>query len=131
MQYTDYNFQGIQPVRVLEHNVLAWFEKKYPEFPQELEDIFRYCSRGGEIELCCDEVSVKDGIKAYVNPDGKICLHETFLSYIWALSYAFMVFFDEKIHGPRSGKQPEHGKRDGPLHPQSSRSSLLWLHSTE
>ena len=119
MQYTDYNFQGRQPVRVLENNVLAWFEEKYPEFRQELEDIFRYCSRGGEIELYRDEVSVKDGIKAYVNPDGKICLHETFLSYIWALSYSFMVIFDEEVHSLVIRQQPNHGKGIGHFVPKA------------
>ena len=119
MQYTDYNSQGVQPVRVLENNVLAWFENKHPEFRRELEDIFRHCSKGGEIEICRDETSVKDGIKACVNPDGKICLHETFLSYIWALSYAFMVIFDEEVHGPSIGGQPEHGRGIGHFVPQA------------
>ena len=119
MQYNDYNSQGVQPVRVLENNVLARFENKHPEFRRELEDIFRYCSKVGEIEIYRDETPVKDGIKASVNSDGKICLHETFLSYIWALSYAFMVIFDEEVHGPRIGGQPEHGRGIGHFVPQA------------
>lgn len=39
----------------------------------------------------------------------EICLHESFLSYVWALSYAFLVIFDEQIHGPGVTKVPERG----------------------
>jgi hypothetical protein len=110
----DQEFISTQPVRVLEGNVLAWFEGKYPEFRQELEEIGRKYGNVRTIKYFCDEAPIlghKEGdMTPYVKiANGEIALHETFLSYIWALSYAFLVIFDERMQRPRIGKQPAHG----------------------
>jgi len=112
---SDGGFMGTQPVRVLEHNVLAWFEGKYPDFRSELEDIGKKFGTTRAIKYFCDEAPIlghqEGNMTPYITIDGgQIGIHETFLSYVWGLSYAFLVIFDEKIHGPQTRKQPAHGK---------------------
>ena len=106
---------GRQPVRVLEYNVLAWFEEKYPEFRSELEEIGRKFGTTRAIKYYCDEAPIfgrrRDPMTPYVTVDnGQITIHETFLSYVWGLSYAFFVIFDEQVQGSMIGIQPGHGK---------------------
>jgi len=100
---------------VLEKNVLAWFEEKYPEFRQELEQIGREHGNVRTIKYFCDEAAMLGHMRGNMTPyvdsaTGEISIHETFLSYVWGLSYAFLVIFDEQIHGPQIAKVPEHGK---------------------
>ena len=101
-------FQGRQPIRVLEHNISEWFECKYPDFPQELKKKCKNYPNAGVIKFNIDEIPVRCALP-YVKSDGEIVLHEVFLSYIWAMAYAFVVIFDEAIHGPRAEIQPAHG----------------------
>ena len=112
----SYTPMGTQPVRVLEQEILGWFEGKYPEFRSELEQIISASGASRAIKYCCDEAPIitpnGDVLTPYVE-NGQICLHETFLSYLWALSYSIMVIFDEKLHGPKTGEQPPHGKPIG------------------
>ena len=106
-----------QPVRVLEHNILEWFEGKYPEFRQKLEELEIQYGMVGAIKYYCEETPILDNPNdqktPYVSFNGQIGIHETFLSYVWGLSYAFLVIFDEQIHGPKTGNQPSHGKPIG------------------
>jgi len=111
----SYHPMGTQPVRVLEQNVLAWFEGKYSEFRAELEQIGKDFGTTRGIKYYCDEEPIRGDPQGDMTPyvqveGGQIGIHETFLSYVWALSYASFVIFDEQFHGPRTGKQPEHGK---------------------
>lgn len=113
-----YSPMGTQPVRVLELNVLAWFEDKYPKFRAELEQIGRDFGTTRVIKYFCNEAPILGHSEGDMTPyvqviDGQISIHETFLSYVWALSYAFFVIFDEQIHGPRIDQQPEYGKPVG------------------
>lgn len=107
-----YTPRGTQPVRVLEQNILYWFERKYPEFRSELEQL-----GVTSIKYYCDEMPISNpnGYKQtpHVTDNGQICLHETFLSYLWALSYSIIVIFDEGLNGPKTGKLPSHGKPVG------------------
>lgn len=106
---------GTQPIRKLDNNVLAWFEGKYPEFRQELEGIGEKHGVTRAIKYLCDEAPILgnlegDQLPSVTTDGGQITIHETFLSYIWVLSYSFLVIFDEKLHGPHTGRQPGHGK---------------------
>lgn len=114
----SYRPMGTQPVRVLEQNVLAWFEGKYPEFRRELEQIGKDFGVTRTIKYFCNEAPILGHQEGDMIPyvrfkDGQIGIHETFLSYVWALSYGFLVIFDEQIHGPHIAKQPKHGKSIG------------------
>ncbi len=112
---TDRRVTGTQPIRVLDNNVLEWFENKYSGFRSELEDLQKQFGFTRYIKYICDEVPILCGEGGnqipYVTVDeGQIAIHETFLSYVWGLCYAFLVLFDEEINGPQTGKQPGHGK---------------------
>ncbi len=113
----DDGYTGTQPIRVLDYNVLAWFEGKYPDFRRELEDIGEQFGIPRAIKYSCGEVPIlahEEGtMLPFVEDDGQIVIHETFLAYIWALSYAFLVIFDEKLHGPHTDTQPAHGRKLG------------------
>ena len=114
----EMNLLGSQPVRVLEAKVLAWFEDKYPEFRQELEAIGVHWVLSRRIKYYCDVAPIlahdhEHHITPYIDRSGQIGLHETFMSYVWALSYSFMVIFDEGLHGPKIDKPPGHGYRLG------------------
>ena len=109
------NYMGTQPVRVLANDIPPYFEGKYPDFQKELEDIGKQFGMARAINYCCDEAPIwnnqkKDCMTASVSFDGQIEIHETFLSYVWGLSYASLVIYDEHIHGPRADEQPAHGK---------------------
>jgi Peptidase U49 len=111
---TDRGVAGTQPIRVLDNNVLDWFEGKYSGFHSELEDLGKQFGFARHIKYLCGEVPIFGGegedLIPYVTADtGQIAIHETFLSYVWGLCYAFLVLFDEEIHGPQTGKQPGHG----------------------
>lgn len=111
----SYRPMGNQPVRVLELNILDWFEDKYQGFRAELEAIGAASGASRTIKYYCGEAPILDPKGHDMTPhvklaNGQICLHETFLSYVWALSYAMMVVFDEGLHGPKTGKDPGHGK---------------------
>ncbi|MDE2999893.1 MAG: phage exclusion protein Lit family protein [Gemmatimonadota bacterium] len=97
--------------------MLKWFESKFPDFKCEIAKIVNAGGASRIIDYNCDEVPILGTAGRYRTPyiteDGKICIHETFLSYVWALSYSIMVIFDEEFHGPRTGQQPGHGKEIG------------------
>ena len=109
---------GLQPVRALEGSVLHWFETKYPEFVQELKDINVQWGLPGRINYYCDKVPIiacdpQDSMIPHVDENGVIGLHETFMCYLWALSYGFLVVFDEDIHGPNLNESSGHGQPIG------------------
>lgn len=119
----DIRVTGTQPVALLDYSVLEWFEGKYPDFRAELEAIGREFGHKREIRYFCDEMPILGNQEGDLIPhvtidSGQITIHETFLSYVWALSYAFLVIFDEKIHGPRTGREPLHGKPLGYFYPK-------------
>lgn len=104
---------GNQPVRVLEANVLEWFEGKYPEFRQELEAVGVRWGLSRKLRYFCDKIAIladnpEDHMIPYIE-DGVIGLHETFMSYLWTVCYSFMVIFDERMHGPHINQIPGHG----------------------
>jgi len=130
---SDRGVVGTQPVRVLDYTVLAWFESKYPDFRSELDDIGKQFGFSRHIKYLCGEVPILGGQEGtlipYVTIDqGQVTIHETFLSYLWALSYSFLVIFDEKIHGPHTGKEPPHGKPLGYFYPKGDAALNYGLH---
>jgi hypothetical protein len=108
------NHGGYQPVRVLQLNLA-----------QTLEN-----TNGGFLKLSQELVAKKllqpgikytsnlDGIGTfidghiqtpYVNTDGEIFIHETFLSYVWCIAYSLWTLYDEAVAKPsqnlHAGKQ--------------------------
>lgn len=107
---TPINSQGTQPVKVLENNVLHCFEQTNKDFLKQLTDDV-------------DNLDLKAGIKyineesklstiAYINSNKQIHIQETFLSYIWCLSYCFVTIFDKHILLPRRNKYIDTNKSE-------------------
>lgn len=103
---------GIQPIRVLEQNIIKILESEFPGFE--------------ELKRISDEMGLKKGIKyhsnefsiinkdwnretitqlPYINFDKEINIHETFLSYLWIISYSLVVTYWE--YDPSINKSEE------------------------
>ncbi|WP_299707494.1 phage exclusion protein Lit family protein [uncultured Pontibacter sp.] len=104
MKQTTYNpsgHKGNQPVRVLSLNVTEWFENTYPQFKEDiLEKAIKEKGLYEEIRLI--EREEKIGDPAFVGSYKVISIEESFLSYLWSLSYSLVVLFDENIHKPQT-----------------------------
>ncbi|MCE9612932.1 MAG: hypothetical protein K8T26_01560 [Lentisphaerae bacterium] len=90
--------KGVLPVRVLQHNIIDWFEQSYPDF---LADAKHEIQSGG----------LKQGIQyheeqapivhtAGIDPSKAIHLYEPFIQFVWCNCYAMVVGFEEGILTP-------------------------------
>src|ERR1700739_912100 len=93
---------GTQPIRVLQFNIAHHFETTNPEFldlakktisKQGLQPGIGYYISEEPIEFLIDGHIQTP----YVDPNKKIYIHETFLSYVWCISYSLYVLYDEAI----------------------------------
>jgi hypothetical protein len=89
---------GFQPVRGLHSRILGLFENAAPQFFDTIKEQIGYAGANPEIAYWMDEIPVRtpkvEGL------DGKISIQETFLSYLWALSYSILVSYDERVNRP-------------------------------
>lgn len=91
---------GSQPVRVLYQNIQFWFKNTYPNFATtELNDAIANKGLNPEINYVEEKERI-NGTPAYV-VFGSLSIRETFLSYLWCLSYSLIVVLDEQIIRPR------------------------------
>lgn len=98
-KYDSAVHQGTQPIRVLNGNILYWFENTEKDFLENLKDEVSYNALQNGIGYINSETIVKE--VAYVDDTKKITIQETFLSYLWTISYGLVVMFDEVIMRPR------------------------------
>lgn len=103
--------KGIQPIRVLQHNIIHRYENTNTEFHKLSKELI-------------DQKGLKPGISyfifeepviyrcehfksqtPFVSLDGKIAIHETFLSYLWIMSYCMWVLYDEAVAKPMQNFQ--------------------------
>ena len=59
---------GTQPVRILDHSVLAWFEGKYPDFRSELESIGEKHGITRGIKYLCGEAQILGKVRKGIRP---------------------------------------------------------------
>lgn len=101
---------GLQPVRVLEHNIIYVFENTYQDFIDELKKaIIEKGLKPGITHYCLEkpiQYSTENFTSQtpFVGRDKKIVLHETFLSFLWIYCYTVIVVFDEAIQKPMLNK---------------------------
>ena len=101
---TPINSQGTQPIKVLENNILHFFEKTNKNFLKQLtEDVSNLDLKAG-IKYFNKEEKLDLNALAYINSNKQIHIQETFLSYIWILSYCLVTIFDMHILIPRRNK---------------------------
>lgn len=91
--------KGTQPIRVLNGNILNWFENAEKDFLETLKDEVKYNELKNGIGYINSETKVRE--VAYVDDAKQITIQETFLSYLWTISYGLVVMFDEVIMRPR------------------------------
>lgn len=96
------NHPGTQPVRVLQHNIASRFYNLHPKSipPEKLVSEYKI-NPGinvtiGELPMFYDE----ENHTPFITQDNSIYLGETFLSYLWILSYAHYKYFNETIRKP-------------------------------
>lgn len=93
--------EGTQPIKVLEHNILSYFQKTHTGFKDQLIYDTDSLELKKGIKYINKESNITDSDIAYVNMNKQIHIQETYLSYVWIISYCLVTIFDEHILAPR------------------------------
>lgn len=88
---------GIQPIRVLKHNITHRLTERSEDLIIELHLDRRLAKH---IKYHVEETSLANYQMPYIDSDGVINIHETFLSYIWIVSYTIFILYEEGIAIP-------------------------------
>ena len=94
--------EGIQPIRVLQHNITYNFENTNPGFLKLSQELVAKNGLNPGIDYCIIEEPIKT---PFVNENKIISIHETFLSYLWINCYSLMVLYDEAVVKPMQNSQ--------------------------
>lgn len=103
--------QGIQPIRVLQHNIIAKYENTNSEFLKTSRDLVNnnglqpgisYFIYEKPIVFSCEHFKRQT---PFVDGNKKIAIHETFLSYVWIMSYCLWVLYYEAVAKPMQNQQ--------------------------
>jgi hypothetical protein len=97
--YNPLYHNGTQPIRVLAPNILHWFQNADKDF---LTEILSEINNNG-LKKSINYIDGENKIShiAYVDENKEITIEETFLAYLWTISYSLIVLFDEVIMRPR------------------------------
>jgi len=99
----DYH-QGTQPIRVLHDMNIHMFGNTHPSFKDKLQQLVDEGKLNPAISMSYAEDSIRQENRfnsPKVSSDTRqIILHETFLSYLWCISYALYVLYIEKVDYP-------------------------------
>ncbi len=107
-QYNN-SHKGIQPIRVLEHNIISQFESTNPTFLKLSEEIIlkkglkkgiRYYS----VLKAINELIDDHNQTPHIGKTKQIVLHEAFLAYIWKITYSLLVLYEEALAKPLNNK---------------------------
>ena len=101
------NHQGIQPIRVLKHNITHRLVDRNKELITTLQKsgVLDY-----HINYYANNLPLKKNQTPSINDKNVISIHENFLSYIWIVTYTIFVLYEEGI------VIPDHYKRNIPFH---------------
>jgi hypothetical protein len=100
------NFPGTQPVRVLTHVTIGFFQNTHQDFFDEIVELVQ----NGKLDKHLDLQYGEEGLSLFngkyrtpkiYNESRTIYLHETFLSYQWCVAYAIYTLFLENIDYPK------------------------------
>lgn len=94
-QYNPDTHVGEQPIRVLQHNMTSWLHDTSAEFRKISIELAgqKKLNPGIAYKIGCDTINSKDSNGNTNTPyilGGTIQLHETFLSYLWCVSYSII-----------------------------------------
>lgn len=92
------NHTGIQPIRVLKHNITHRLADRHEELIKNLHVDLKLSKH---IRYDSKNVSVKkDKQMPYIDEHGVIHIHESFMSYIWIVSFTIFILYEEGIAIP-------------------------------
>jgi len=86
--------KGIQPIRVLQEWIPSKFENTYSGFLNLVEQIIQQYNLDPGINYHIENDIVKT---PYVDTIKRIHIQETFLSYVWCVSYTLMTIYNEAL----------------------------------
>lgn len=89
--------KGLQPIRVLKHNIAHRLVNRSEDLILELHLDKRLAKH---INYHSKDTALVDYQMPYIDSDGVINIHETFLSYIWIVSYTIFILYEEGIAIP-------------------------------
>ena len=94
--------EGNQPIRVLQHNVTFQFETTNPTFVELTKTIIKEKGLQPGISYYISDKAILETVDGhihtpFVDSNGKITIHETFLSYVWCICYSMLVLYEEGI----------------------------------
>lgn len=105
-QFDPQSHVGEQPIRVLQHIITYWLHNVSEDFRSISLELARRGSLnlGIKYKIGCDPINSRDSYGNANSPyihDGVICVHETFLSYLWCIGYALSQTHENVIRNPR------------------------------
>lgn len=98
---------GEQPIRVLKHNLTTRLVERNEVYIKSLQSDFKL---NKNINYHIANLPLVDKQTPFIDKDGIINLHETYLSYVWIVSYYFFVVHEEIL------AIPDQIKRNLPVH---------------
>lgn len=91
------NHTGIQPIRVLKHNLTTRLLERNEEFIKLLQTSSQLSDN---ISYVGQELPLRNKQTPYIDKGGMIYIHETYLSYLWIISFSMFVLYEEEIAIP-------------------------------
>ena len=100
-QYDFYNpetHHGFLPVRVLQHNIIDWFENVAPDIMEEMigETTYHGMQRAITYKIAREPID----IACEITPQKQIVMYENYNQFLWSICYSLIVLFDETIQIP-------------------------------
>ncbi|AMR29524.1 hypothetical protein A0257_22125 [Hymenobacter psoromatis] len=108
MIINDYNpaHKGTQPIRVLQFNLTDRFENTNPDFAEQTRQLMSSLDFQPGITYHCNELPIRTiadghfGQTPYITGSQTIHIHETFLSYVWCVTYSLVTLYEEAVAKP-------------------------------
>lgn len=88
---------GEQPIRVLKHNLTTRLVERNERYIKDLHSDFRLDKN---IKYHITDLPLVKDQTPYIDNNGMINLHETYLSYVWIVCYYFFVIHEESLAIP-------------------------------
>lgn len=88
---------GNQPIRVLKHNLTSRLEERNEEYIKSLQSDFKL---NKAIIYQVNDLPLNQRQLPFIDINGTINIHETFLSYSWIICYYFFVLHEEAFAIP-------------------------------
>jgi len=98
---------GNQPVRVLHKILKFFFYTSNASFAKELYELMVSGGIKIEIEITTgDEAIIQNSkeLTPYVDANKQLEIHESFLSYVWCISYSMYILYNETVDYPNINK---------------------------